>query len=124
MSERLRFGETRGRRLHAGSASGARSPGSEVLLERSQLRFVETEQHDPDIVQPERGLRHLAGRLFLERELEPERAALAQRAIQSDLPAHHLDELLCYRRAETGPAVAARGRVGGLKQRDEFAFVL
>ena len=52
MPERLRFGEARGPRLDARRAPGARPPRGEVVLERLQFCVGETDQHDPDIVEP------------------------------------------------------------------------
>ncbi len=50
MPERLRLGETRGSRFDACGASGTCPPGSEILLQRMQLRFGKAEQHDSDVV--------------------------------------------------------------------------
>src|SRR5712672_310904 len=123
MAERLRFGKTRRRPLDARRAPGARPPRSEILLEALQLRVGETEQHDPDIVEPQGSFGCLSNHLLLEGQLKPEHAALPRRAIQADLPAHHLHELLGDGGAEPGTAVAARGRVVSLDETLENAFL-
>ncbi len=123
MAERLRFGKARRRGLDPRRAPGARPPSGEILLEPLQLRVGETEQHDPAIVEPQRSLGYLSPHLLLEGQLEPEQAALPRRAVQADLPAHHLHELLGDGGAEPGTSVAARGGVVGLDETLENAFL-
>src|SRR5262245_37750840 len=122
MAERACLGETRGRAFDACGAPGPRTPGRELLRERLLLFVAESEQHDADVVQPQRSLGEARG-LLLEWQLEPESAPLADGALHPDLPAHHLDELLGDRGAEPGAAVPPGGGIVGLDEALEDALL-
>src|SRR5262249_30973142 len=47
---------------------------------------------------------------------EPEGRSFTDLAVDADLAAHHMRELLGYGEAQTGAAVAARGRLVGLRE--------
>src|SRR6185503_3838977 len=90
-----------------------RAPAGERFLHRGALARREADQQDPRAGEiADRGAGVLG--LLLEVDLDPERAAQADRALQADAPAHQEDELLRDRGAQAAAAEAARGRLVGL----------
>src|SRR5262245_5425445 len=110
-AERDGLGKPRRRGLGGLGAPGLSTPKPDVLLENPVLLVREADQHDSDIVQAERSFRNALGRLLLEGKIEPERTAFADRAFQSDLAAHHLDQLLRDRRTQACASVPPRRRI-------------
>src|SRR6266571_2102353 len=121
--QRLRFREACRSGLRPGRATGPRAPAGEILIEQAEFRFVEANQHDPDIVEPERAFGGLAYSLLLQGQLEPERTALTWGAFKANLSIHQLNQLLRDRRAEPGAAVTPGGRIVCLSEALEYALL-
>src|SRR6185369_10462195 len=117
--------QARDGRLRVGCAVAPDAPRAEVLLEQRARRVAVVDDEDAPPGERRRLTRvPPARRAACEARGEPERAAAARLALDTDVAAHERDELLRDREPEPRPAEPARRRLIALRERGEDPLAL